>query len=143
MIQHEALPSDPDHQEVFEVPEELQLGISAFIKLYQLGEYVGEAGALDKVPNKAHAWALTKVMLFQEVDFDEEVTIKTMLLTAEKLCYLDDEGWIIMAFRDKPLQETSYVGHLSKTAVVRDTTKDNFKLYEHVGFNAKRKGVTL
>jgi hypothetical protein len=107
VIQHDALPIDPDHAEIFEVPEELQIGVSAFIKIFQGDQYVGEAVSFNKTPYSAHAWALSKVTLFKEVDVNEKVTIKTLLLTAEKLCYLDSEGWVVMSFRDKPLQETT------------------------------------
>jgi hypothetical protein len=40
MIQHEALPLDPNHTEIFEVPEELQLGVSAYIKLFHGNQYI-------------------------------------------------------------------------------------------------------
>jgi len=143
MIQHEALPLDPDHEEVFEVPEGLQLGVSAYIKLFQHGEYIGEAAALDKIPHVSHAWELSRVMFFREVEFKEEITVTTLLLAAEKLCYLDNEGWVIMSFRDKPLQETNYTGTLSKTAVIRGVASDRVTLYEHIGFVAKGKGESL
>jgi len=143
MIQHEALPLDPDHEEVFEVPDGLQIGVSAFIKIYQKNEYVGEASALDKIPNKAHSWALTKVMLFTNMYFDTCVTVKTLLLTAKKLCYVNNEGWVITAFNDIPLQEIEYVGYLLKIAGAYEFATNTVRMYEHMAFQAEGKGKSL
>jgi hypothetical protein len=143
MIQHEALPLDPNHTEIFEVPEELQLGVSAYIKLFHGNQYIGEASSLEKIPHVAHAWVLSKVVLFDEVSFKEEITIETTLLTAEKLCYLSDEGWVIMSFRERPLQKTRYIGHFSQDAWLRDVSSNNVRMYEHIGFIARGKGEIL
>jgi hypothetical protein len=143
MIQHDALPSDPDHEEIFEVPEELNLGVSAYIKIYQDNVHVGEATSLEKIQNVKHGWALSRVIFFSLVDFTKEVKVKTILLTAKTLCYINLVGWIIESFRDKPLQETWYKGFLSQTAILQETAMNNIQMYEHIAFNANTKGETL
>jgi len=143
MIQHDALPSDPDHEEIFEIPEELNLGVSAFIKIYQDGIHIGEVMSLEKIPNMAHSWHLSRIIFFTSVDFSREISIKTLLLAAETLCYINNEGWVIASFRDKPLQKTEYTGFFSKTAVIRDIAVNNVMMYEHIAFKANKKGENL
>jgi hypothetical protein len=145
MIQHDALPADPDHGEVFDVPEELQLGIAAYIRLYQDTKHVGEATSLEKITHTAHAWELSRVIFFGEVDFKREVLIKTILVSAAKLKYVSGVGWLPYEYRDKPLQETKYVGVLGAYSMrLREPAADsNVCVYDHVGFTAHKKGETL
>lgn len=105
MIQHDALPSDPDHEEIFEVPPELNIGVSAFIKIFQNGKHVGNAVSLEKIPYKAHSWIIRDCTLLKDViDLDEDIEIKTILHSAEKLRYIDAIGWLVFELRNKPLQ---------------------------------------
>jgi hypothetical protein len=143
MIQHDALPADPDHLEKFIVPAELTIGVSAFIRIFQENEYVGEAVSLEKVANISHAWMLSHVIMFRPVDFNVLVTVKTSVSSASTLGYFDTEGWTVTAFRSAPLHETSYTGMLSKNAVTRDYVAADILVFEQLGFKTDKKGETL
>lgn len=142
MIQHDALPSDPDNNEIFRVPEELNIAVSAFIKIFQNGEHVGNAVSLEKIPYKAHSWIIRDCTLLKSVDLDKEIEVKTILHSTEKLRYIDTIGWLVFELRNKPLQITTYTGILDPSLTVTQINSSSIQKYEYLVFYAKGKGET-
>lgn len=142
MIQHDALPSDPDNDEIFRVPEELNIAISAFIKIFQQGVHVGNAVSLEKIPYKVHSWIIRDCTLLKDVDLDEDIEVKTILYSAEKLRYIDAIGWLPYELRSKPLQVTTYAGMFDSSLVSKQIDESSIQKYEYLVFYAKGKGET-
>lgn len=142
MITHELLPVDPDDGEIFEVPADMNIYVSASIHLTEEdGNIIGVATSLDRSVSLPHLWVLRHANVVCGYTHEDLKKVVTALRTPQSVIYHQYMGWVPLKMRDKPLQQTVYTGQIVGD-ISATLCAEHFRMYDCLYFWAKGKGET-